>query len=179
MEEKKNQFGSLNNKPRSRKLRSKIDLTAMVSVSFLLIVFFMVNAELSKPQVINLGLPDNCDDCGHRSGCIDERRVVTLLLNEDNEIIYYHGLLFSPIESPKILSYGKDGIRKKLIEANDEIFKLTGDSNRGSIVIIKPSKKSTYGNLVDILDEVAISNIENFAVVNDFTPEENKLLASR
>lgn len=176
MEGKKNLFGSLSNKQRSRKLPTKIDLTAMVSVSFLLIVFFMVNAEMSKPQSMNFGLPNNC---GGYSGCGGERRITTLLLDENNKIIFFHGLLSTPIEAPKTFNYGKDGIRKKLLLMNNEIKKLTGDSMRGTTVIIKPSKKSNYGNLVDILDEMAITNIKSYAVVNDFTAEEYKLLASR
>ncbi len=46
-------------------------------------------------------------------------------------------------------------------------------------VIIKPGKKSNYGNLVDILDEMKISGINSYAIVDDFTPEETKLLASK
>jgi hypothetical protein len=51
-------------------------------------------------------------------------------------------------------------------------------TNEGAIVIIKPNKKSNYGNLVDILDEMAITEIPTYAIVNDFTPEEQKLLVS-
>ena len=46
----------------------------------------------------------------------------------------------------------------------------------GLIVIIKPSKKSTYRNIVDILDEMAITDVPTYAIVNDFTPEEKKLI---
>ena len=46
------------------------------------------------------------------------------------------------------------------------------------IVIIKPSKNSNYGNLVNIVDEMKIANIENYSIINDFTIEESKLLAS-
>jgi hypothetical protein len=47
------------------------------------------------------------------------------------------------------------------------------------IVIIKPSKKSNYRNLVDILDEMAIVDVPTYAIVNDFTPEETKLLEGK
>jgi len=45
------------------------------------------------------------------------------------------------------------------------------------VVIIKPSKKSNFKNLVDSLDETAIADISTYVIVNDFTPEESKLLA--
>lgn len=53
-----------------------------------------------------------------------------------------------------------------------------GSSNRGLIVIIKPSKKCNFKNLVDILDEMQIIGIETYTIVNDYSPEEAKLLAS-
>jgi len=75
------------------------------------------------------------------------------------------------------LSFGKEGIRKELLTKNKKIINQIGDINRSAIVIIKPSKKSTFGNLVAILDEMAITNIETYAIINDFSPEEVKLLA--
>ena len=50
---------------------------------------------------------------------------------------------------------------------------------KGLIVLVKASKKSTYRNLVDILDEIAITNVPTYAIVNDFTPEETKLLEGK
>ncbi len=75
------------------------------------------------------------------------------------------------------MSFGKEGIRKELLTKNKKIINQIGDINRSAIVIIKPSKKSTFGNLVAILDEMAITNIETYAIINDFSPEEVKLLA--
>ncbi|WP_414656162.1 hypothetical protein [Flavobacterium sp.] len=54
--------------------------------------------------------------------------------------------------------------------------KQLGKPGRGISVIIKPTKKSNYGNLVDILDELEIANIDSYAIVPEFTPEETKLL---
>ncbi|MEK8179772.1 biopolymer transporter ExbD [Flavobacterium buctense] len=181
MSEDNNDFKLIRNKPRSKKLHPKIDLAAMVSVSFLLIIFFMVTNELSKPQAMDLGLPSCGDEsdsgtiyCGPRF-----ERTLTLLLDDDNKVISYFGLLDYPNEKPKKLNFGKDGIRKELISKNKTIKEDSDFSNRGLIVIIKPSKKCNYGNLVDILDEMAITKIETYAIINDYTPEEVKLLASK
>ncbi len=174
-----NKFGQIPNKPRSKKLRPRIDLTAMVSISFLLIIFFMVTIELSKPKTLELGRPDG-GGCGPDDICCyrpDFRRITTLLLDQNNKIIYYRGLVGFPEEKPKIVSYGKNGIRRELLKMNKMVNEICG-YDKGAIVIIKPSKKSNYGNLIDILDEINITNISTYAVVDDFTPEELNLLAS-
>lgn len=168
-------------KVRSKKLKARVDLTAMVSVSFLLIVFFMVTTELGKPKIMSLSLPEkDPPTCRLYVGGCGENRSLTLLLGDDNKIIYYMGYLATPIVAPKKMKYGKDGIRKELLERNKSVLEYSsniGKPRRGVTVIIKPSKKSNYKNLVDILDEIAIAKIETYAIVNDFTPEESELLA--
>ena len=168
---------------KTKKFKTKIDLAAMVSVSFLLIVFFLVTKELARPQSMDLGLPDkpnpetetNAIYCGIKK----QNRIITLLLTNNNKIICYRGLLESPDEKPKIVDYGKDGIRKMLVFSKKQIEAETGDIKKSAVVLIKPSKKSTYGNLVAILDEMAVTNIPTYAIVNDFTIEEQRLLASK
>lgn len=171
---------NLPKKIRSKKLNTRVDLTAMVSVSFLLIIFFMLVGELSKPKVLDLSLPDNGEGT-IRCRLIPEgeNRSITVMLGENNKLIYYMGLLGSPIISPKEIKYGKDGIRKELLQRKNSLLKYTakGTKPENIIVIIKPSKKSNFKNLVDILDEMAIGNIETYAIVPEFTPEESKLLA--
>lgn len=176
MEESKNDFGRIKSRPRSKKLNSKVDLTAMVSISFLLIAFYMVRIELSKPKAMNLGLMDKIDDGTIRCyGCgfLTDNRRLTLLLDDNNSIVYFRGFE----ENAKRLTYGKNGIRKELLKASKRIATDFGP-NKGAIVIIKPTKKTTFKNLVDILDEMAITDIQTYAIVNELSPEEMNLIAS-
>ena len=46
-------------------------------------------------------------------------------------------------------------------------------------MIIKPGKKSNYRNLVDVLDEMAIVGVDTYAIVNEISPEEQKLLEGK
>jgi biopolymer transport protein ExbD len=182
MSENKNNFVKKTSKVRSKKLNSRVDLTAMISVSFLLIIFFMLNNELTRPQNMYLTLPDKdpyrggCGGwgCGH-----GENRSLTILLGENNKVIFYKGILMAPLISPREIDYGKNGIRKELLKINKltrEYSTAIGKPKDGLIVIIKPSKKSNYRNLVDILDEMSIVGINTYTIVNNFTPEEFKLL---
>jgi biopolymer transport protein ExbD len=176
---------NLPKKVRSKKLSTRIDLTAMVSVSFLLIIFFMVTIELAKPKMMDLSLPYYDDDtCGWRGGCGagTENRILTVLLDDNDKMIMYNGILEIPLSGPKQLDYGKDGIRKELFSKKKTILEYStsmGKPGNGPIVIIKPSKKSNFKNLVDILDEMKIAKIDTYAIVDEYTPEETKLLASK
>ena len=169
-------------KVRSKKLQTRVDLTAMVSVSFLLIVFFMITTELAKPKIMDLVFSGG--GCGPEPGCNrpDENRILTILLDDNDKMITYLGLLYSPIQNPKEVQYGKDGIRKELFIIDKKVHEYSAGMDRpeiGVTVIIKPSRKSNYGNLVSILDEMKITGINSYAIVNDFTSEESRLLASK
>lgn len=175
---------NLPKKVRSKKLSTRVDLTAMVSVSFLLIIFFMVTIELAKPKIMSLSLSDKDYEWNDviRCGAGMSDRIITLLLDKNDQIILYNGYLTYYDEVPKRMKYGKDGIRKELYNKNKTVLEYSakfGRSNRGAIVIIKPSKKSNFKNLVDILDEMAIAKIDTYAIVNEFSDEETKLLASK
>ena len=176
---------NLPKKVRSKKLSTRVDLTAMVSVSFLLIIFFMVTIELAKPRVLDLGLPERYStdklDCVITCGT-DPRRIITILLDKNDKIVTYSGLLFAPVRNPQNINYGKNGIRQELFNRKKMILERAeaiGKPKYGPIVIIKPSKKSNFKNLVDILDEMAIVGIDTYAIVNDYSPEESNLLASK
>lgn len=173
---------NLPRKVRSKKLSTRVDLTAMVSVSFLLIIFFMVVGELSKPKIMDLCLPDKERGCGGEGCCIRGNRLYTILLDKNDKIITYSGILEFDLNTAKKIEFGKNGIRKEVYlkkkEVSDYMISV-GKPKSGVIVIIKPSPKSNFKNLVEILDEMRIANIDTFAIVDEFTSEESKLLASK
>jgi biopolymer transport protein ExbD len=163
-------------KVRSKKSNAKVDLTAMVDLAFLLITFFMLTTSLSKPQSMNLGMPEKPKP-NEKQEEIDvaDNRTMTILLGDNNKIKWYMGQFATPLEGPKDSSYGKAGIREEILSKVKSVPELTGDPKKGLIVILKLDKKTNYRNMVDILDEMAIAQVPTYAIV-DITPEEKALL---
>lgn len=164
-------------KVRSKKQGGSVDLTAMVDLAFLLITFFMLTTSLSKPQSMSLAMPDKNKEKKDDVIEVADNRTLTILLGKDNQLEWYMGRLAEPISGPTKDKYGKDGVRKELLERVKSVPQATGNSEKGLIVIIKPSDKSSYRNLVDVLDEMAITKVPSYAIV-DITPDEIKLLES-
>ena len=176
--------GGKGGKVRSKKQNSKVDLTAMVDLAFLLITFFMLTTTLSKPQSMSLGLPDKDPKDKTPPVKVDENRTMTIMLADNDKIVRYVGLLETPVAggAPKEFAFGKDGIRKEILSRKKSVLAYStaqGKPQNGIIVIIKPTKKSNYRNLVDILDEMAIAGVETYAIVPEFSPEEAKLLVGK
>ncbi|WP_423147557.1 ExbD/TolR family protein [Rubrolithibacter danxiaensis] len=162
-------------KVRSKKQATRVDLTAMVDLAFLLITFFMLTTTLAKPQAMDLAMPDKDETNKEAQLDVADNRSMTILIGKDNKLEWYIGLVDKPLTPPTVDNFGKNGIREAIIENNKKVLAETGDPKKGLIVLIKPSDKSNYKNLVDILDELKITNIQQYAIV-DITPAEIDLM---
>lgn len=156
-------------KVRSKKQNAGVDLTAMVDLAFLLITFFMLTTSMNKPQSMNLAMPDKSDDAEKKEDSktpVDENRTMTVLLGADNKVKWYMGMPQQPLDGPNDSSYGQNGIRKVILENSKKALAYSQDAEKGLIVIIKASENANYRNLVDILDEMAITGTKTYAIVD-------------
>jgi biopolymer transport protein ExbD len=157
-------------KVRSKKASTRVDLTAMVDLAFLLITFFILTTTLQKPKSMDLVMPDKEDKT--KTDPIADNRSLTLLLGDNNKLEWYTGQFLKPIEGPTVTGYGKNQLRKVLEE---EGKKIQATSGKGMFVVIKPSSQSVYNNLVAVMDELNIMNNQYRAIV-EITPIEIELL---
>ena len=164
-------------KVRSKKQNASVDLTAMVDLAFLLITFFMLTTSLSKPQSMDLAMPDK-DEKIKDEILISEERTMNLVLGPDNKLQMYMGQITTPLEGPKPLIYSKESLRKEILEKVKSVQLATRTTAKPDgeplIILIKATKESTYKNLVDVLDEIAIGKVKVYAIV-DIIPQEEQL----
>ncbi|HEY8781996.1 MAG TPA: biopolymer transporter ExbD [Mucilaginibacter sp.] len=154
-------------KIRSKKASTRVDLTAMVDLAFLLITFFMYTTTLNKPKAMDLTMPDNSVKTSQLP--IAASRSMTILLGSHNKLEWYMGEAGK--SAPTVDNYGKDGIRKALIENAQKVAATHNGDEKLMEVLIKPSDKSTYENLVATLDEMNITNVQIRAIVKITPPE--------
>lgn len=155
-------------KIRSKKHAARVDMTPMVDLMFLLITFFMLTTTLAKPQAMDLAMPDKDENKPEEQLDVADNRTMTVLLGDKNRIEWYIGLVDKPLTPPTVENYGKDGIRKAFLDKAKEVKAKYG---KDMMVLIKPSNKSNYKNLVDILDEIKITNVQRYAIVDITEPE--------
>src|SRR6476660_7178552 len=96
-------------KVRSKKQSTRVDLTAMVDLAFLLITFFMLTTTLAKPQAMDLAMPDKDEKLDQKFEVADNR-TMTILLGSGNRVEWYMGTIENP-SSPTVENFGKNGIR--------------------------------------------------------------------
>jgi biopolymer transport protein ExbD len=159
-------------KVRTKKQSTRVDLTAMVDLAFLLITFFILTTTLQKPKAMDLTMPDKDEKNDDRLP-VPETRTMTVLLGKGNKVEWYMGLPQNPLTAPAVVGFGaKGGIRAALMEQSKKVLAASG---KEMIVLVKPSDKSTYVDMVTIMDELNIINNQQRAIV-DITPMEVELL---
>lgn len=164
---------------KAKKLSTRVDMTPMVDLGFLLITFFIFTTTMSTPATMKLYMPKDEKDPKNLTD-VKESGALTIMLGKGNGIYYYEGKL-KPDGSNFQSSTYKD-IRDELIKKKHDVSELgraqgyPKDSlDKDFVVVIKPNKESTYKNAVDILDEMTINQVHHFALV-DITDDENMLI---
>jgi len=147
----------------------------MVDLAFLLITFFMYTTTLNKPKAMDLAMPDNSQPKSNI--VIAASRSMTILLGSHNKLEWYMGEAGK--SAPTVDGYGKDGIRKALIENAKHVADTHNADEKLMEVLIKPSDKSTYQNLVAILDEMSITGIHIYAIVKILPIERDDLIKNK
>jgi biopolymer transport protein ExbD len=187
---------------KAKKLSTRVDMTPMVDLGFLLITFFIFTTTMSSPTTMDLFMPKDTEKDEDQNKA-KESGALTVLLGKDNVIYYYEGQLKE--DASNFLTSNFSGIRKIIIDKKKSVIeahqhdegckkiqekakvgdrdkKIPPDPNwqkvcldKDLVIVIKPDDDATYKNTIDILDEMAISDIKRYAMV-DLFPVEKELI---
>jgi biopolymer transport protein ExbD len=188
--------GKNKNKRRAKKHSTHIDMTPMVDLFCLLLTFFMLTTAFSKPKMMEIALPEPPQKDAPPPPEISGKRALTIILDGDDRVFWYAGNanpLKPPLPQVNESDFSKDGIRKVLLYRNIDLYKqisayndsvITGKieaprdtvqayikqlkrSDRTSpIVLVKATERATYGDMVNIVDELTITEVPVYSIVN-------------
>jgi biopolymer transport protein ExbD len=147
---------------KGKKLSTRVDLTPMVDLGFLLITFFIFTTEMSKPHALKLIMPKDVPDDQRMLAKVSD--VITLIPAGNDLVYYYEG------DDPTKMKFaGFKDLRNVILD------KKWRTDTAWFQVILKPARDATYKNTIDILDEMTIDAVPHFALV-DITPAEYALI---
>jgi biopolymer transport protein ExbD len=148
---------------KGKKLSTRVDMTPMVDLAFLLLTFFLLATTFIKPQIMTLVLPEK-NTPEQNTPKVNEKNVLSIVLGAGNKVYWYIGFTGAQV---KETNYSDTGLRKVLMDETKANEKL--------VVLIKPDDKSTYENLVTTLDELTITGTSRYALVT-YDPDDKALV---
>jgi biopolymer transport protein ExbD len=161
---------------RSKKQSTRVDLTPMVDLGFLLITFFIFTTTMSTPKAMKLIMPADGPDS--KAG---ESTALTVVPLKNNKIFYYHGELGEALKTGTfgVTSYSvNDGLGQIIRNKQAALDKTKPGKRDDLMLMVKPMPESNYQNLVNVIDEVLINDVKRYAVM-DVTDEEKEAVAHR
>lgn len=159
-------------KVRTKKMSTRVDLTAMVDLGFLLITFFLLATTFNKPKTMEVNKPAKEEIDKEDQPPIKMSKTATLMLGKNDKIFAY----VSPDEIDPTtqleldsIDYSPNGLRKFIQKRQAEVQAQWGNKD-DLFVMIKPLPSSTYRNIVDVLDEMTISDVKRYAILEPNDP---------
>jgi biopolymer transport protein ExbD len=146
-------------------MSTKIDMTPMVDLGFLLITFFMLTTTLAKPVTMQLNMPDKTDTKETSPVKLSETLTVC---PDENKVYYYQGIPTEAGTVMQVTNYSETGIRKVIADLKAKV-------GNNFTIVIKPTKNAKYRNMIDMLDECAITNNKRYALL-EIDPDTEALI---
>jgi len=147
----------------SDKRNLRIDFAPMVDLGFLLITFFIFTTKLTEAKAFKLNMPD--DGMVNIHSNTPESATITLKLKDNGVVDYFEGFEEKPLKKGTLSLYAQNSVRTHLIDKRNRIIqKLGSDSN--FVVLIQPSAKTSYKEVVDVLDEMQILAIGKYVLLD-------------
>lgn len=153
---------SLNKRPHKKTGNIRVDMTPMVDLGFLLITFFMLTMVLSQAKYY-VGLDKRIEN---PSSEVADCQVMNVLIDSFDRVYVYDGLQVANLKETSF--DGEDGIRKLILEKSRQVktecpLTSKGES-RQMVCLIKLMPGATYKNMVDILDEMEITQTQCYSM---------------
>jgi len=139
-----------------KRIGVKIDMTPMVDVAFLLLIFFMSTSQFDPPQKVPITLPDS-----HSNLKVPESDVLILGIDKDNKL--YWQLAKNPQQETDMMSL-------------EQLVLTERRRNPRLRVAIKADKESEYGTMEDVMAIMQKTNTLTFSLVTELVASQKSAM---
>jgi biopolymer transport protein ExbD len=133
---------------RKRRIGVRIDMTPMVDVAFLLLIFFMTTTQFKPPEVVAVTLPASRSEIR-----VPETGTIILTVNSEGRIFISTERIADAQEVP----------REELVPA----LVAWRSRNPEAVVILKGDKDADFGTIADIMDALVQAKTLRFNLMTD------------
>ena len=144
---------------RQRKRSTRIDMTAMVDVAFLLLTFFILTTTLAAPSALEVIKP-----VGGESTDVQCSKMLEIYPGQNGQVHWYAGCDRTTVSSTDLSDKGIRTVIQEHLAANPEL-----------IITLKPTPDASFASMVDVLDEMKITGAPRYALA-PLSPEDKAML---
>jgi len=140
---------------RRRRLGVRVDMTPMVDVAFLLLIFFMVTTIFRTPQALEIALPPK-----NAERIVAQDHVLDLRVSSTNHMFW--NMAGDSAHPVPVTVAQLSPILRAHAAADDRL-----------VVVIKIDKDASFHDMVDVIDELDLARVTRFSMA-PLTDEERR-----
>ena len=130
---------------KKKRVGIRIDMTPMVDVAFLLLIFFMVTTVFRRPLAMEINMPE--PDVKVE---VPESNVMSIFIDHDETMFFKIGKSeLTPITWPEL----------------EPTFLANAEVNPNLIILVKIHREARYEPMVDMMDTLEDANMQRFSLI--------------
>jgi len=152
---------------KKRRVAIRIDMTPMVDIAFLLLIFYMATTQFKPPEAKAVELP-----MSHSQIELPDKDIINITVTK------YDSIYVDYVIKHTINIDGKDvNTTARVVRTCDkynvstEINKARG-RNRKALVVIKADHRAHFGAMQDVMRSMQENHLERFLIITDHELEE-------
>ena len=140
---------------KKKRVGIRIDMTPMVDVAFLLLIFFMVTTVFRRPLAMEINMPEP-----EAKVEVPQSNVMTIYVDADEAMFFKIGTSdLQPVTWPEL----------------EPTFRANAEANPNLIILVKISRQARYEPMVDMMDTLEDADMQRFSLI-PMDPEDAQLL---
>ena len=145
-----------------RRVSIRIDMTPMVDIAFLLLIFYMATTTFKPPETKAVTLPQS-----HSEIKLPDKDIINITVTKlDSVFVDY-------LEPVQMVQEGQEfttTVRKYAETRADDVARLINHArgkNFRALVVIKADRGASFGTMQDVMESMQKGNVTKFQVVTD------------
>lgn len=147
---------------KKRRVAIRIDMTPMVDIAFLLLIFYMATTQFKPPEARAVELPSS-----HSQIELPDKNIINITVTKYDSIY---------VDWVEITEVEVDGVGQKMpgrvvvtvdkYSVAPTILKARA-RNIKALVVIKADRRASYGTMKDVMTAMQENNLERFLIITD------------
>jgi biopolymer transport protein ExbD len=155
-------------RPVVKRMGVKVDMTPMVDVAFLLLIFFMSTTQFKPPESVPINLPSS-----HSSLKLPESNILIISVNQFNKVNLSLGAPGLDVQSG-FMKPNDQGLLRPVDYVPDDLGELIKQARLHNLkirLILKADKNAQYGFVEDVMGVLQKINMNRFNMVTELEKE--------
>lgn len=152
---------------KKRRISIRIDMTPMVDIAFLLLIFYMATTQFKPPEARAVELPQS-----HSQIELPDKDVINITVTKNDSIyVDYVQLVNINIDGQDIQTKGRVVRTCDIYNVSSEILRARSKNVR-ALVVIKADRDAGFGVMQDVMRSMQENHLERFLIITDNEMEE-------